>query len=494
MEFIKTIQKFQKGGKLGMNSKITFENIIHDASRIGAAYSTEFDISNILIGLFPPRKRSLYPQQMPTKKVPTVKLLEKSRILVTIIHAYDFPLRVPYFGMINSLQPSISASALESSFQTLAKQEQEIPFFMAPSLTNSSSNRIREYYKSDNVEINNLPENGESSMQKPDVFVQIDFCGKVYKTRSIKTTTPSWKQVIEISLPFNGENALTPQKMSEPSLAIGVTVFDIVDIDIGKGGGYYDDEITLCQEKRYIGYFNVPLSTATHNSHHAHEYLLTTPDVTFGYSHKSNNVGSKTYHHDDDGDEELQHHYATHAYQRKKYIKLSMKVVVEPPVTLQSEVPRLNLPCDENQRLIQHSNDWIRRFNEANRKHIRWVLMFVICANGKEQFITRVISPQNPPPNCQASVYNCAHYVSLIPLFNNLEIIQREAINHIYFPSQHTLNFTLGNWFSHAVLLANYFLYLSGEQNGENFEVFLLFGTSVLEGQVVSRRNNGNDT
>jgi hypothetical protein len=435
MEFIKTIQKFQKGGKLGMNSKITFENIIHDASRIGAAYSTEFDISNILIGLFPPRKRSLYPQQMPTKKVPTVKLLEKSRILVTIIHAYDFPLRVPYFGMINSLQPSISASAIESSFQTLAK-EQEIPFFMAPSLTNSSSNRIREYYKSDNVEINNLPENGESSMQKPDVFVQIDFCGKVYKTRSIKTTTPSWKQVIEISLPFNGENALTPQKMSEPSLAIGVTVFDIVDIDIGKGGGSYDD----------------------------------------------------------DGDEELQHHYATHAYQRKKYIKLSMKVVVEPPVTLQSEVPRLNLPCDENQRLIQHSNDWIRRFNEANRKHIRWVLMFVICANGKEQFITRVISPQNPPPNCQASVYNCAHYVSLIPLFNNLEIIQREAINHIYFPSQHTLNFTLGNWFSHAVLLANYFLYLSGEQNGENFEVFLLFGTSVLEGQVVSRRNNGNDT
>jgi hypothetical protein len=64
--------------------------------------------------------------------------------------------------------------------------------------------------------------------------------------------------------------------------------------------------------------------------------------------------------------------------------------------------------------------------------------------------------------------------------------MENESINHIYFPSQHTLSFTKGNWFSHAVLLANYFLYFGSEQNIETFEVFLLLGTSVLEGQVVS--------
>jgi hypothetical protein len=495
IEYIKCIKKCQKQGNVKIHSKMTFENIIHDASRIEAAHKKYF-MSNILIGLLPPRKRSLYPQQhlVPTK-MPATMLPGKSRILVTIIHAYDMPLRNSYLGtsMLQSLPPFATSEISQIPIQTLAKTE--VPCLSSkPPLIHG--NKVRTF-------VDDMPVKGETEittsrdegkiLHAPNVFVQIKVGagGSVYKTRSMKSITPSWKQVIEIPLPFNRENAITPHKMQDPSLALDVIIFDMVNIDVAKGGGYYDDEITIFQEKRYIGYFNVPLSIAAQNTYHSHEYLLVTPDVTFGYSHRGGNtLRCKIQYDDECCDEELQNDNLCmlDQQQRKKDIKLSMKVVVEPPVTLCCDLPRLNLPCDENQKLLQLSSNWISCFKKANRKHHRWASIFVECSNGKQQFITRVLSPQTPPPNCQASVFNCAHFVSLIPLSNNLEIMQRVSICHIHFPSQHTLSFTTGNWFSHAVLLANYFLYLTCEQPSgiENFEVYLLFGNSVLEGQVVS--------
>lgn len=491
IEYIKGIQKCQKQDKGKMHSKMTFENIIHDASRIKAAQKKYF-MSNILIGLLPPRKRSLYPQQhqIPTK-MPATMLPEKSRILVTMIHAYDMPLRNSYLGSMLQSLPSFATSEISQiPIQTLAKTE--VPFLNKPSFIHD--NKVRTFV--DDMPVNKgetettTSRNEGKILHAPNVFVQIKVGGSVYKTRSMKSITPSWKQVIEIPLPFNRENAITPHKMQDPSLALDVIIFDMVNIDVAKGGGYYDDEITIFQEKRYIGYFNVPLSIAAQNTYHSYEYLLITPDVTFGYRQRGNTLCCEFQYDDECCDEELQNHKVCMLDQqeRKKDIKLSMKVVVEPPVTLCCDMPRLNLPCDENQKLLQLSSNWISCFKKANKKYDRWVSLFIECSNGKQQFITRVLSPQTPPHNCQASVFNCAHFVSLIPLLNNLEIMQRVSTCHIHFPSQHTLSFTTGNWFSHAVLLANYFLYLTCEQPSgiENFEVYLLFGNSVLEGQVVS--------
>ena len=312
---------------------------------------------------------------------------------------------------------------------------------------------------------------------------------------------PSWKQVFQIPFPFHEKKPFMYQRDNQPDSFIGITVFDMVEIDICKVGGYYNDETTIFEEKRYIGDLTLPLpSFGAHDLNpciNFIEYILNTPVVTFGYNYRNERKRVLNHHHNDndndndddnDDDEELQMDMTCNSdqYDRRKQIKIKMKVVIEPSIpSYDFKHPIMHLPCDERPELINHSKQWIHEFQDANKKHNRMASLFVSCSNGKKEFISNVLNPHAPPSNCETSLANCAHFVSLLPLLDKWKMLETMQQNiHVYYPMQQILNLTAGTWFSHALLLANYFLYFTEKQQ-RNSEVFLLFGDSIFDEKVV---------
>ena len=107
-------------------------------------------------------------------------------------------------------------------------------------------------------------------------------------------------------------------------------------------------------------------------------------------------------------------------------------------------------------------------------------------SNRKQNIITRFLRSQPPPPECQASLSQCAHYVSLIPFLNTWKAFKNIARHKIWRTSQNVLDITAADWNERAALLANYFIYMSQEGNLDPFEVYLVVGNSITEGNVVS--------
>jgi len=64
--------------------------------------------------------------------------------------------------------------------------------------------------------------------------------------------------VIELPLLFKDQQ-FTPEKLKEIMKPIVVTLLNTASADIGKGGGYYDDENTEVTERRFLGSIKIPL-------------------------------------------------------------------------------------------------------------------------------------------------------------------------------------------------------------------------------------------
>ena len=331
-------------------------------------------------------------------------------------------------------------------------------------------------------------------------IVQIKFCGKKYQTRPDRKSNPSWKQVIEIPLPFDKEGEFTPQKLKDIEEPIEVTLFDTVDIDIGKGGGYYDDEVTIVTEKRFLGNLKIPLRSIYNEVKQQGTFILNTPDVMLGYAARHDHfkgTGSMNFATSRqlsfipatrEHDVESQFQGNADDSNSKSLTSLSMLVTLEPLVQMVDE-PTLTLPSNENPTMVQHALDWMRRYSNVNPcGNKRQASILANGSNGKRNLITRFLHAQAPPPECQASLSQCAHYVSLIPFLSTWKAFNQDSRQRMWLTSQTVLDITAGDWDAHAALLANYFMYMNDVrvESVDPVEVYLVIGSSITEGKVVS--------
>ena len=111
--------------------------------------------------------------------------------------------------------------------------------------------------------------------------------------------------------------------------------------------------------------------------------------------------------------------------------------------------------------------------------------LVVLDIDGNLQLISRFLKAQNPPCDFK-SKSGCAHFVSLIPMFHICEHTDSNEWD-ICLTNQQSLNCLAGDRFEHALLLANYFLYLNNSKETKyKDEVLLIFGKDIFLSNVVS--------
>jgi coiled-coil and C2 domain-containing protein 2A len=197
----------------------------------------------------------------------------------------------------------------------------------------------------------------------------------------------------------------------------------------------------------------------------------TTPDYIVGYTNQPNTLLLGNF---DDG--------KAQDSTRPAQLMLRVHATTDPIVTIPTKsLP--NFPSNENVEVLSRVKQWSGRYLEGTNSTVLWSDI-----HGFGYLASRFLTAQNPPNIRTMTVEGCAHYVSLIPLKRTWRSLERLNMSqHLVLTTTQTLDILAGDATEHAVLLANYFLYLSKKNPSEySAHVCLVLGHSIREGRTVS--------
>lgn len=469
--FLKRLRKVRKTIQTQRKEHIQgLEDFVHDASAIKAQLRpVSFDW--IINKVFPPRNRSLFPAVMVKEKSENgvcLQSLKNARLVITVINA-------------NNVQ-----------WRQDQRSDTKTPLLMSP----PPIKRLMKVISPQLKERDNLKSMG-STKQMANSFARVKFKDQIMDTKVASGDCPFWEQAIEIPLfPNDGQQELTPLKMKEIKDDIVVTLFDKVELDFGMGGGYYDDEQTTVHENRFLGFVKVPFPITSHDHNVFGHVVLETPDILLGYrTINSPNYSDDIGHHKNKADDvnfdvESQGDKSSSKNKSDHLSSIKISISVEPRIGYKAqEADTDDQSSNESPLTIEYTRQWMKSFRNINVSHTERIFRpLVQSINGKTWLINRFLVKQNPPSHCRTSMHRCAHFVSLIPSLKNWNSFQTlQQLQNIWLPTQTCLDIIAGNQHDHAVLLTNYFLFLSYDQP-EIFpiEVYLTIGSSSIGGNVVS--------
>ena len=313
-------------------------------------------------------------------------------------------------------------------------------------------------------------------------FVQVVFQDTVYLTRSVAGSTPQWQHTFEIPLSLNNNSSISPKNLIDARDKLEISLFDSLQEDIGKGGGYYKDENTLVQERRFLGHLSLPLTVLLSERNIRGAFPLTSPYLVLGY-HNMTKAGAGQSRESILSRSKQISEDSSEASGQKTY--LSMLMTTDPKI---SKTDRCETPCPsiEDQSVMRYAKSWVDQFY-SKRSLFSQISHRIIVpdTSGYEWLVTRFLKSQAPPVGFDNSMQSCAYFVSLIPFLDNWQAFKGQI--DMWFTSQQFLNILAGNWEEHAVLLANFFMYISDhspEKHG--MDVSLVLGSSIHQGKVVS--------
>jgi hypothetical protein len=334
----------------------------------------------------------------------------------------------------------------------------------------------------------NDTERDETSPSPANFFLQIHFQGRVHQLSFNNSLSSSLKHVLEIPLRDSSTN-FTPLWLKGVMEPINITMFDQVEVNIGTGGGYYEDENTTCEESRFIGNANVQLCAIYEGGKVEGSIPLVEPSFIIGYEKTGAKLSTLLdVERQDTNAAEGADNGKEKRYNENEIKTTSLNVLfsIDPPICLPSK-QNYRFVSDEGAFCTTKAKAWMNDYSQYNL-HCgkRYCSILMAGPNGKQLLINRFLRKQCPP-NGFDTMYQCAHYVSLIPFLKNWESLQKEIRVKTWSSSQLCLNLIAGDWEEHAALLANYFMYIGREyQRDSSLAVFLVFGFSIAEGNVVS--------
>ena len=117
-------------------------------------------------------------------------------------------------------------------------------------------------------------------------FVEVKFQDNVDRTRPVEGVAPLWKQTLDVPFrPPMGD--FSPTHLQQVRDNVEIMLFDNIQTDVGDQGGYYEDENTLKNERRFLGNLTIPFSTIYMEGKVEGTFRLDAPDVCLGYSRRS---------------------------------------------------------------------------------------------------------------------------------------------------------------------------------------------------------------
>mmetsp|Transcript_30493 Transcript_30493/g.44837 ORF Transcript_30493/g.44837 Transcript_30493/m.44837 type:complete len:716 (-) Transcript_30493:374-2521(-) len=337
----------------------------------------------------------------------------------------------------------------------------------------------------------------EMEAEPNSIFAQVSFQSSTKISRAVSGSAPVWKQALD--LPFSTSGSLSPADLRQNLDLVKISIFEENELDVRSSGGYYDDEYTIVSDKRYLGHLLIPFRTIYRNGSTDGSFRLISPDFLLGYEYQIQNKSKDQRPPSSD-------HPSNNQYSsRKKYkrggptvvqlaqeseasIQIKLAATICPLISDPVKTPKPSQSCycmkGESDALREQSRRWLGQLSKENRSTI--MRSFQISApdvNGNNWFLPRYLKCQNLPPSID-SVQKCAHFVSLIPDFQDRQFF-KEATDG-WFSNQQILDLQVGGRSEHAVLLANYFLSLSDafpETCGAN--IYLVIGEGISEGNAV---------
>ena len=364
------------------------------------------------------------------------------------------------------IQRKRSFAPLSSVPTTTPKRSNDVSLLFSVVLGKNIPIRLKNDARSVDIE--------DSEQMDIGLVVKIQLRGKSYYTRAVKykdflSNTPFWNETLCIPLDWiNDENNVNPLSCTENEM-VSISVFDCVDIDMRSRGGFYDDEDTRLLHQLFLGSASVPLSTLLRRSHFDGYIRCSSPADIFGYSKQSSSfLAGNT-----DGNDQ---HYCPRATE----LLLRVHAAIDPITTTPSRsLPEY--PADESPAILSRINHWVESYMQGSIFTILWPIM-----NGISCLASRFLMEQNPP-RLQMTPEACAHYVSLIPGRGSWKALEKlEMDKNIMLQSQQVLNILAASKEERAILLANFFLYLSEHKPSEyGANIYLILGVSIPEGNSV---------
>ena len=311
-------------------------------------------------------------------------------------------------------------------------------------------------------------------------FVEISFQREHRSTFVTDGPNPHWNQELIVPLKVLN-NEFSANNLRQISDIVYFNVFDEIIVDILEDDRLRDTNIHQRLERRWLGSFQIPFSTIYSNSRVEGKFKLNVPSVLLGYKKEQ----SYSQHIDPSSAMSISQNTDKDSY-------LSIFITVEPPLAPQ---PSLNEIFDTNEevRLIRLSAVWEAELNQKFPTRKKKNLMTDV--NGKSVFITRYITPQNPPlpiiPEDKAArltlpaMQHVAKFVSLIPHYEDSTLFSGKC--DIWITSELFLKMLAGDEEEHAILLCNYFLYMG-------ITAYVVVGCGVPEGDTcyVLTKTSGN--
>jgi hypothetical protein len=224
------------------------------------------------------------------------------------------------------------------------------------------------------------------------------------------------------------------------------------------------DEDTKLLNYLFMGSVTIPLAPVLRFDGFVR---CTTPDYIVGYTNQPSALLPGDF---DDG--------KAQDSTRPAQLMLRVHATTDPIVM----IPTKSLPnflSNESAEVLSRVKQWSERYLEGTNSTVLWSDI-----HGFGYLASRFLTAQNPPNIRTMTLEACAHYVSLIPLKRTWRSLERLNMSqHLVLNTTQTLDILAGDATEHAVLLANYFLYL-GKKNPAEYSahVYLV----LAEGRTVS--------
>ena len=207
---------------------------------------------------------------------------------------------------------------------------------------------------------------------------------------------------------------------------------------------------------------------------------LQSPDIVVGYDLGVGSQSPASRNNDDNHLSSIMdhRHHEQHRETSSTNTMLRIHATTE-PLTIVPPQGQPDFPSVESQEILSQAEEWAILSGFDSADNVLWP-----DYRGNSALVSRFVTDQAPPPGFD-SLTGCAHYVSLIPSFQSAKLKALEGRDErMVLQCQQVLNILAGTRREHALLLANFFLYLSSSHFAGN--VFLVVGFAMPEGETVS--------
>jgi hypothetical protein len=307
--------------------------------------------------------------------------------------------------------------------------------------------------------------------------VQVIFQSASNKTAAVSSKARAWNDTLSFPLDCEGMGmGISPSYLRSISDSITFMLFDTVEVDFREVGGFYEDETTTAIEHRFLGVASLSFSSVYHARNLDAQLIMKIPDFVIGYKRqdlvtKNANDPARTAI-----NKANQPCLRVQVRLKPQFKRAGQKIVDSFDVDTREEPFMLNAAAD----FCKQVRAWHPTVADRDIK------VFVPDSRGCYWLVCRFLREHNPPPT-HTTVGKCAYFVSCIPFDEPDETMNSDGCRG-WITNQQFLDQKAGGWLQHALLLCNYFLFLSQQPEHESASVYLAFGTTLSAGSVVSYR------